>query len=964
MFSPTIGTVGTGASGPRGLRHGLLSTRSLGSSARRPWPARHGSGATGSDPMDIGPPRRAQRTPSPGRRTHQFAPGGPVTATEWTDQIEWLQRQLTTLAKSVADHAHVLGQLQTVTLPAANEKIDTLAGSADQRFVMIDKRLTDGGNAVNRRLEVLSAEIRSLAANHHGQARAPSPMAGTLDGQARAPSPPPAVAGTQHFDVQTPQRGRCPDPRYLAPELGPFHMGGQPSVHMGQQPPTAQHGGDFGVRSTPSIGSPPPVNTSVNRNMGGNYAGPSNVGHGIGAGYSQPTGVFGPPNGGHGGAADYQQCAGGAVHTNFVSHQSYLPKWSHPVTTPLWNSFPNGEWKIGKKGIGELPIFDGDHSKYSHWKNKLGDYCADTNPYWKLILKHAQEHPTVLDYDTLASMRYGQFNGWDLSLDLWNFLSKRLGIGLYEKRVQLAGNMDGNGFELWRSLYNEYEGRDEFVKLGGRTDLQNFEKITNTVGITQKLADWQHAMLLHGGDIGIVTRRTMLLRILPENLRNDVLKQKMYDPDAIIAWIKESQTWNRSEEIMKKRRGSVSAITQPSDSQTADGQPSTSAPTAPSITEIVAAVVAAVGDKRGNKGGGKGGNRSRSQSPAARARESFPKDTCYHCKEKGHSRTAGKLGKNKPCPAFAKLLADNGNKLPAGYKGAFEKHVEAFKAKDKGGGSKNIAAITDHEVMQLLNEDSDSSDDSDFGLPCGAVWQLVGPKCSNPFAPNNHFPTVAETPNAPKKFNAFKVLQEADPENPCFDDALSPEASDQLKTWAHKVSRKSDRQSKSWELKSDEDVEKLKNLLCGTNHKKSESALRKLQESTDIDDLASLIERKSSTPNSVGRRARRVWAMVDSGSFVTKANCAKSFPGHTVRPSIGSRNGVAYSNASGGDIPNRGEIVVTHQLDDNSELDIPFQDGDVQVPIISVKDFVRKNSIVKFKRNGGTIKLPSGTILK
>jgi hypothetical protein len=33
----------------------------------------------------------------------------------------------------------------------------------------------------------------------------------------------------------------------------------------------------------------------------------------------------------------------------------------------------------------------------------------------------------------------------------------------------------------------------------------------------------------------------------------------------------------------------------------------------------------------------------------------------------------------------------------------------------------------------------------------------------------------------------------------------------------------------------------------------------------------------------------------------------------------------------------------------------------VQVPIISVKDFVHKGSVVKFKKNGGTIRLPSGT---
>ena len=63
-------------------------------------------------------------------------------------------------------------------------------------------------------------------------------------------------------------------------------------------------------------------------------------------------------------------------------------------------------------------------------------------------------------------------------------------------------------------------------------------------------------------------------------------------------------------------------------------------------------------------------------------------------------------------------------------------------------------------------------------------------------------------------------------------------------------------------------------------------------------------------------------------------------------------------------IANRGEIAVTHVLEDGTETDVPFQDGDVKVPIISVKDFVHKGSAVKFKGCGGTIKLPSGAVIK
>ena len=47
-------------------------------------------------------------------------------------------------------------------------------------------------------------------------------------------------------------------------------------------------------------------------------------------------------------------------------------------------------------------------------------------------------------------------------------------------------------------------------------------------------------------------------------------------------------------------------------------------------------------------------------------------------------------------------------------------------------------------------------------------------------------------------------------------------------------------------------------------------------------------------------------------------------------------------------------------LEDGSTIDIVVQDADIAVPILSVKDFVVKGSVVKFKQNGGTVKLPDG----
>ena len=145
-----------------------------------------------------------------------------------------------------------------------------------------------------------------------------------------------------------------------------------------------------------------------------------------------------------------------------------------------------------------------------------------------------QETPHVIEYNALANSQYGRYTGWDLSLDHWNFMSKRLGQDIYDKRVQLANGVEGNGFELWRALFVEYEGSDEYIALDGRTKLQNFPPITSTKGITHTLNDWSHMMMKYGSDIGQVTRRTMLLKILPDQLRTDVLKNGFQTTDPIM----------------------------------------------------------------------------------------------------------------------------------------------------------------------------------------------------------------------------------------------------------------------------------------------------------------------------------------------------------------------------------------------------------------------------------------------
>ena len=94
---------------------------------------RHGSGA-GTDPMDTGFRRRKPRSPSPDRGRTNFQPGGPLTAGEWTDQIDGLQQQIQSLNKIVSDHACVIGKLKSELVAIIRLVPDARSGSAGVNF--------------------------------------------------------------------------------------------------------------------------------------------------------------------------------------------------------------------------------------------------------------------------------------------------------------------------------------------------------------------------------------------------------------------------------------------------------------------------------------------------------------------------------------------------------------------------------------------------------------------------------------------------------------------------------------------------------------------------------------------------------------------------------------------------------------------------------------------------------------
>ena len=100
--------------------------------------------------------------------------------------------------------------------------------------------------------------------------------------------------------------------------------------------------------------------------------------------------------------------------------------------------------------------------------------------------------------------------------------------------------------------------------------------------------------------------------------------------------------------------------------------------------------------------------------------------------------------------------------------------------------------------------------------------------------------------------------------------------------------------------------------------------------------------------------------MIDSGSVVTGANADKVFPNHPVHASKAQKEGVVYTSASGGTMPNLGEVKVDLVAEHGTKLEnLKWQNVDVNVPILSVKHLARKGAKVTFWNGGGVVKLPN-----
>ena len=343
---------------------------------------------------------------------------------------------------------------------------------------------------------------------------------------------------------------------------------------------------------------------------------------------------------------------------------------------------PAATFEVCRKKNDALKKSGGNIGEYAMWRDRILDHLCRTNRHWRHILETLQICAEPITRSWLMTQSHAGFSGWEIAEILEAFLVEWLSDGLYRRRTQLCGGEKGNGLEMWRWLYHEYQGGSEAVMLGGARRLQEWPRCNKLDSLSAHLDDWVECLqtycseLLHAPG----TLRSMLLGVIPTEYEDELLSRPNIKTwQEIIQWCKTRTVYKRQKLLAEQARKPGGRINQLSHLevehdgvQDSEGEPAATASADDEppawFHEFVNKLQNRPGGRATGKGTGKGGDNKGKEGKSTR----FTFKGCWHCGDLKHSR-------NK-CPAFQKLLADHNRgepdrakwKLPTGYAGKFE----------------------------------------------------------------------------------------------------------------------------------------------------------------------------------------------------------------------------------------------------------------------------------------------------
>ena len=106
------------------------------------------------------------------------------------------------------------------------------------------------------------------------------------------------------------------------------------------------------------------------------------------------------------------------------------------------------------------------------------DHVSHGNQRWRNLLENLHTWPTPITREWRPTQSECGCKLWAFSQKLEALLVDHMSVTLYRRRRQLAGGVQGNGFEMWRRLLNKFQGESEAIQLGRARRLQEWRRCT------------------------------------------------------------------------------------------------------------------------------------------------------------------------------------------------------------------------------------------------------------------------------------------------------------------------------------------------------------------------------------------------------------------------------------------------------------------------------------------------------
>ena len=369
-------------------------------------------------------------------------------------------------------------------------------------------------------------------------------------------------------------------------------------------------------------------------------------------------------------------------------------QWAPGAGTEL-RPFDPRDWSVeGKKPSRELRTYDGDMAHYDNWRRRVRDHFVGTNVNYSKIFEMIEKEKVPIHWNMLATTKIASLPmvNWEwIATHLWTFTGGYLEDGLLSRRIMMCSGEEFNGLELWRVLYQQNSGGSVPLENLEREYFVSFPKCDKVIDLQPHLAQWVQLKNKYGVGLPSDHLIAMFWKILPEEVKEDVKKQKDIrgNLDLQIAYLygeigdsmdEKLSKWNLTklqQQLRAKTKNTTGlnamnahTLNEPSINASPVIAPPPPMPDMAAFEANVERMVnAAVARGRGAdkqtssaRNGSSGSQRGTRRIPNPQFKG------CWCCGEEGHTR-----GK---CAKFAAIKKANGGKVPSNYEGAYERSMK------------------------------------------------------------------------------------------------------------------------------------------------------------------------------------------------------------------------------------------------------------------------------------------------